>query len=172
MNIRNVTIWTIWLLLIVTVVVPIVVYTEMYFGGPIRAVHYIDEGDSIFVVPEKDINIGGCIIGSLFVWFYTGFLLVFFFSVARKPKYDVSVLIWFAATVLYGIWYAYVWWHLFFVEWESNGIKSCFDFSLVVMCSAYIITQLLNSYYDKRMLTDPGIERNTDPSPVPLNNPH
>jgi len=152
MKLRNVTIWTTGLVLIVTVILPYLLIC-------------------IDVIPFHGFDTIGTII---LIWGYSSLPLIISLVIAKRLKHDIPALLLLGSTFVYGLWYAFAF-YSFAVS--SAGLACLMIFavgilSLPVMIPAWITALLLNSYYVKKSSTDPGTTRRDTslaaPSPAPF----
>ena len=131
MNLRNVTIWTTGVLLLLITALPI----ALLFGGFLRS--------------DGRLGIGIAAV----LWLLSGPPLLISLLISLKTRSRISAAILLVATIIYGIAYSGGWCAQYFLTYQDIGIWALGILSLPVMLPAWIIAVLLNWHYAKQSET-------------------
>ena len=157
MKLRTVTIWTNWLLLLVTVITPLVYFHAYEFRMSEFTIKRLLAEVYIFLI----------------IWVFTSSPLVISCGISSALKHPVSLVILLISTIVYGFWFIFGW-YLVFVHYcglGSHGISLFYiaPSSLYWMIPAWILAWKINSYHVKKTPANPGTARCSVPGSLEEN---
>ena len=136
MKLRNVTIWTTGMMLIVTLAVP----TTLAFFVNWKEVFSRSDGGSFVMIAL--LFCSNCLPPAIS------------FAIARKLKHDIPALVLLVSTICYALWYGYYLYQMVFVNfWAFIGVcLTGIALLFPVLLPLWILALLLNLRYAKKVL--------------------
>jgi len=158
MNLRNVTIWTTGVMLLLTIAVPVII---LFCEGNRR--------------PVVDNIVLSVFFGLLFWSVFGGLPFVISYIIAKKLKYVISAVILLCSTIACGVWYFYALYGMLFVDTRTffgsqflnvEWLPAMTPVWISFMIPSWTIALLLNVVC-ANTTPDPGTTASTPSSPAP-----